>query len=110
MIDHEHLESLTQLIGKDTMDQIRLEFIDDSHEKMTQLLQAWEERNYDALRDISHSLKSASLNMALRRFAEQCQQVEMASIQHDEQAIQPIIHQLPALHQASLNALADLFT
>lgn len=109
MIDHEHLNSLIQLIGKDTMNDIRLEFITDSQEKMVLLLQAWDNKDYDTLKNISHSLKSASLNMALRMLAEQYQQIERLAAQHNKQDMQVIMDHLPALHQASLKELDNLF-
>ena len=110
MIDHAQLDSLIELLGKDTINVIRLEFVEDSHEKMTQLEQAWEKRDYDELQHISHSLKSASLNMAMQAFAKQCQLIEMAASQQSEQGIQAIIDDLPSLHQASLHELEMHFS
>ncbi|PYF78978.1 HPt (histidine-containing phosphotransfer) domain-containing protein [Marinomonas alcarazii] len=109
MIDHAHLNSLIQLIGKDTMNDIRLEFITDSQEKMALLFQAWDNEDYDTIKNIGHSLKSASLNMALRRLAEQFQQIERLAAQHNKQDMQAIMDHLPALHQASLKELDELF-
>ncbi|MGO2353536.1 MAG: Hpt domain-containing protein [Marinomonas foliarum] len=109
MIDHAHLNSLIQLIGKDTMNDIRLEFIADSQEKMALLFQAWHDKDYDTLKNIGHSLKSASLNMALRMLAEQYQQIERLAAQHNNHDMQAIMDQLPALHEASLKELDNLF-
>ncbi|WP_219701099.1 Hpt domain-containing protein [Marinomonas lutimaris] len=105
MIDHAHLDSLIQLLGKDTINAIRLEFVDDSTEKMVQLKQAWEKRDYQELRHVSHSLKSASLNMAMQLFAKQCQLIEEAATQQSDQDMQAIIDGLPAVHQTSLDEL-----
>ena len=111
MIDQTHLDTLTQLLGRDTINQIRLEYIEDSGEKLEQLLQAWDEKNYSELRQISHSLKSASLNMAMSAFAKQCQQIEqLATLQHNEQDMQAIIDELPSLHTRSLLALEQYFS
>ncbi|MGO2510252.1 Hpt domain-containing protein [Marinomonas polaris] len=109
MIDHDHLDSLIQLLGKDTINTIRLEFVDDSNEKMAQLMQAWEKRDHQELKQVSHSLKSASLNMAMQIFAKQCQLIETAATQHSEQGMQTIIDGLPAIHQASLDELEAYF-
>jgi histidine phosphotransfer protein HptB len=109
MIDHTQLDTLTQLLGKDTINQIRLEYVEDSAQKMTQLLQAWDDRNYEELKQTSHSLKSASLNIGVPIFAQQCQQIEKAALQHSEQGIQAIIDTLPALHATSLKELEKYF-
>lgn len=50
MINYAQLDSLIQLLEKDTINQIRLEFVDDSHEKMTLLIRAWNIRDYQELR------------------------------------------------------------
>jgi|GEM_PF-1711562 HPt (histidine-containing phosphotransfer) domain-containing protein len=110
MIDTAHLDTLTQLLGRDTINQIRLEYIEDSHEKLAQLLQAWDTKDYSELRQVSHSLKSASLNMAMSVFAKQCQQIEQSASQHNEQGMQAIIDTLPSLHTLSLRALNEYFS
>lgn len=110
MIDTSHLDTLTQLLGRDTINQIRLEYIEDSHDKLAQLLQAWNTKNYSELRQVSHSLKSASSNMAMSVFAKQCQQIEQSALQHNEQGLQAIIDTLPSLHTSSLQALKQYFS
>ena len=110
MIDHAHLDSLIQLIGKETTNAIRLEFVDDSNEKVTLLIQAWDKRDYQELRQISHSLKSASLNMAMQVFAKQCQLIEQAATEQSDQGVQAIIDSLPTMHQASLKELDAYFS
>jgi HPt (histidine-containing phosphotransfer) domain-containing protein len=110
MIDHAHLDSLVQILGKDTINAIRLEFINDSNEKMVLLLQAWEKRDYQELRHVSHSLKSASLNMAMQVFAKQCQLIEEASTKQSDHGMQAIINGLPAIHQTSLKELEVYFS
>ena len=110
MIDRAHLDSLIQLLGKETINEIHLEFIDDSNEKMTQLIQAWDKRDYQELRHVSHSLKSASLNMAMLIFAKQCQLIEEAAAQQSGQGMQAIIDGLPAIHQTSLKELEEYFS
>lgn len=110
MIDHAHLDSLIDLIGKETINNIRLEFVDDSNEKIALLLQAWERRNYQELRQVSHSLKSASLNMAMQVFAKQCQLIEEAATQQSDQGVQAIMDSLPAIHKSSLEELDAYFS
>ena len=110
MIDPTQLDTLTQLLGKSTINQIRLEYIKDSRQKVTLLLHAWKERNYQELKHVSHSLKSSSLNMAMFVFAKQCQRIEESALQHNDPEIQAIIDELPALHESSLKALAAYFS
>ena len=109
MIDRAHLDSLIQLLGKETINNIRLEFINDSNEKVGLLLQAWDKRDYKELRHLSHSLKSASLNMAMQGFAKQCQFIEEAATQQSDHGMQATIDGLPAVHQASLDELEAYF-
>ena len=109
MIDHAHLDSLIQLLGKETINNIRLELIDDSNEKIALLLEAWDKRDYQELKHLSHSLKSASLNMAMQVFAKQCQFIEEAATQQSDHDMQAIIDDLPAVHQASLDELEAHF-
>ena len=110
MIDHAHLDSLIELIGKEAVNEIRLEFVDDSTEKMTLLLKAWDNKEYPELRQVSHSLKSASLNMGMQVFAKQCQQIEEAATKQSDQGVQAIIDSLPAIHQDSLKELDAYFS
>lgn len=109
MIDYDHLTSLIDVLGKDTMNKIRLEFIVDSTEKMALLFAAWEAQNDHDIREISHSLKSASLNMAMKAFAAQCQQIESPSKPQSQAERQAVMDSLPALHQASLTELEAYF-
>lgn len=110
MIDHAHLDSLIQLLGKETINSIRLEFIDDSNEKIALLLKAWDNRDYKELRHVSHSLKSASLNMAMQVFAKQCKLIEEAATQQTDQGMQAIIDGLPTIHKTSLDELEVYFS
>ncbi|MCB5161714.1 Hpt domain-containing protein [Marinomonas algarum] len=109
MIDTQHLNSLTEVLGTSMVNDIRLAFEADSAEKMPLLQQAWTERNHAALREASHSLKSASLNMGLSDMATQCQLIESAAAQQEEQGIQAIIDRLPSLLTASLAELEAYF-
>ncbi|MBJ7536423.1 Hpt domain-containing protein [Marinomonas transparens] len=109
MIDKAHLDNLIELLGKDTINNIRLDYVTDSAEKMTLLLTAWQAKNYDDLAHISHSLKSASANMSLPLLAEQCRIIETSASHEKEEGIQAAVDQLPELYQQSLQALADYF-
>jgi HPt (histidine-containing phosphotransfer) domain-containing protein len=110
MIDHSYLDTLTQLLGKNAINDIRLGYVDDSTQKMSDLLAAWQTRDYIKIQEISHSLKSASLNMAMTHFAEKCQIIEQLAPKHDEQGIHNTIDNLSAVHQKSLIELAAYFT
>lgn len=109
MIDGTQLHSLFDMLGKDIINAIRLEFIEDSAEKMTRLQKMWADKNYHELEEVSHSLKSASLNMALQGFAARCQQIESAAAQHNDTVIQANLDGLSTLYQDSLKALEVYF-
>lgn len=109
MIDYSHLNSLTDLLGKKVINQIRLDYEEDCKQKMKSLEEAWNEKNYEQLQQVSHSLKSASLNMAMQFFAEKCQFIENAASQKNEQRIANMIDTLPDIHQRSLKELQAYF-
>lgn len=109
MIDHTYLDSLTQLLGKDVINQIRLEYVEDSTQKIEQLLTAWDEKDHKILQEVSHSLKSASLNMAMHVLAEQCELIEQSASQSSDNGIQEVMDSLPTVHLASLKALEAYF-
>lgn len=109
MIDHSYLDSLVELLGKDTINGIHLVYVNESAEKLQDLLTAWKAKNYTALQDISHSLKSSSLSMAMTDFAEQCRMIEELSQTADEQGIKPITENLSVVYHKSLEELAAYF-
>ncbi|RBO86293.1 Hpt domain-containing protein [Marinomonas aquiplantarum] len=110
MIDKAYLDSLTELLGKSTVNQIRLEYVQDSSSKLDQLLSAWDNRDFEALKQISHSLKSASLNMAAKQFAGQCEIIEKSAEKKDEAPIQNAIEHVSDLHKETLMALSGYFS
>ena len=109
MIDQTYLDSLSQLLGKDVINQIRLEYVEDSTQKIALLLVSWNKRDYKELQEISHSLKSASLNMAMSVFAEQCELIEQSASQSSDDGVQGVIDNLPTIHLTSLRALEAYF-
>ncbi|KZN14471.1 Hpt domain-containing protein [Marinomonas sp. TW1] len=110
MIDKAYLDSLTELLGKNTVNQIRLEYVQDSTLKLEQLLRAWEERDFETLKQVSHSLKSASLNMAAKQFAQQCEIIEKSAGKGDETPIQTTIKSVSDVHKETLMALSGYFS
>lgn len=110
MIDKAYLDSLTELLGQNTVNQIRLEFVKDSSQKLEQLLDAWQQEDFQQLKQVSHSLKSASLNMAARQLAEQCAIIEAASAEEKAEPIAAIIETLPKLHKETMMALSGYFS
>ncbi|MFT2098960.1 Hpt domain-containing protein [Marinomonas sp. 2405UD66-6] len=109
MIDHSYLDSLVELLGKDTINEIRLVYVNESAEKLEDLFAAWEAKNFTELQDISHSLKSSSLSMAMADFAEQCRMIEELSQTADEQGIKPITENLSVVYHKSLEELVAYF-
>lgn len=109
MIDNEQINDLIKRLGKEMINGIRMEYIEDSTQKIAHLLDAWNERNYQTLQEISHALKSSSLNMAMHTFSEQCQRIEQLASQHNENSVQAIINDLPNVYSASLKVLDTYF-
>lgn len=50
MINKAYLDSLTELLGHNTVNQIRLEFVKDSSQKLELLLEAWQQQDFQQLK------------------------------------------------------------
>ncbi len=109
MINFSHLDSLTDLLGKSVINQIRLDYEEDSTQKMIGLEEAWNTKDYEQLQHISHSLKSSSLNMGMQFFAAKCQCIENAAGQKNELDIANVMDSLSEIHQQSLKELQAYF-
>jgi len=109
MINYSQLNSLIDLLGKSVIDPIRLDYEKDSTQKVIELVEAWNTKNYEQLEHISHSLKSSSLNMGMQIFAEKCQCIESAAGQQNALDIANVIDDLSDLHQQSLKELQAFF-
>lgn len=110
MIDRAYLDSLVELLGKDTINEIRLIYLQESAQKLDDLAAAWKNQNYTDLQEISHSLKSSSLSMAMTDLAEQCREIEEFSKLPDKPNIDRLMKTLSKTHQKSLVELADYFS
>lgn len=109
MIEKSQINALIDLLGKDTINDIRLQYVEDSTQKIAKLKSAWDEEDYQTLQEISHSLKSSSLNMAMRAFAQQCEKIEQSASQQSDNGIQDILDSLSTIHSESLAALETYF-
>lgn len=105
LLDHNHLNSLIDLLGRESIEQVWINYQEDSAQKMEALLQAWEQQDFFVLEALSHSLKSASSNMALSRLADSLKQLEEASIAGDVARAKHIIQILPELYSISVKEM-----
>lgn len=109
LLDTTHLNELVELLGKDTVHQICQDFIRDSQHKFSQLEQTWQENDLPTLGTLSHSLKSASANMALQSFSVEMAKLEKNASLGNLEAIQSQLSSLPALYQESIHSLEHYF-
>ncbi len=109
MINYSQLNSLIDLLGKNVINPIRLDYEEDSTQKLIKLVEAWNAKDYEQLQHISHSLKSSSLNMGMQFFADKCQRIENAARRKNDLGIANVIDDLSDIHQQSLKELQAYF-
>jgi diguanylate cyclase (GGDEF)-like protein len=72
----EQLRELSEVTGRDILGNAINHFIEQSANNIKQLKQAEDEKNYDSLRNIAHSMKSSSANLGAVIFSKHCYQLE----------------------------------
>ena len=93
-VDQTQLKTLLEILGKDTIRRVKESYIEDSHPKLDYLGKAITDGDFEAVEQLSHSLKSASSNLALSGVAEVFAQLEALATQQQAS-------QLAALYQAA---------
>ena len=93
-VDQTQLKTLQDIIGKETLQKVQRSYIEDSEPKLLALGDAIETGDFATIEQLSHSLKSASSNLALSGVAEVFAQLEALATQQQTS-------QLAALYQAA---------
>ncbi len=93
-VDQTQLKTLQDIIGKETLQKVQRSYIEDSEPKLSALGDAIETEDFATIEQLSHSLKSASSNLALSGVAEVFAQLEALATQQQTS-------QLAALYQAA---------
>ena len=93
-VDQTQLKTLHDIIGKETLQKVQRSYIEDSEPKLLALGDAIKTGDFATIEQLSHSLKSASSNLALSGVAEVFAQLEALATQQQTS-------QLAALYQAA---------
>lgn len=106
-VDHTQLKTLMDIIGLDTLGRVKQSYLSDSRTKIAELENAIENQDIKQVEHISHSLKSASSNLALSTLAGVFAQME-------SDAGQGQVENLSHLYQSAVHeyhqAVAELDT
>ncbi|WP_158541176.1 Hpt domain-containing protein [Marinomonas piezotolerans] len=108
-IDTAQLQNLINLLGADMLQRVRQSFLEDSEPKIAQLKHAIAERDFAAIEQLSHSLKSASSNLALTELAAELAQLEAQATAHNDADFQRLYDNIESLYVQSVKALSDYF-
>jgi CheY-like chemotaxis protein/HPt (histidine-containing phosphotransfer) domain-containing protein len=78
IIDQEVLTGLQTLVPEDhdVLERMIMLYLANANSLLLELEHAWREKNTDNIRDLTHALKSSSLQIGAFRFAEKCRIVE----------------------------------
>ena len=108
-IDSPQLTMLLDLLGVEKMQHVRESYLVDSAEKMSALGPCIQSQDWQAVYQLSHSLKSASANLALSDLAGLYAQIEAQSSTAQTDAIPALYEQAQEEYERSVIALKEAF-
>ena len=108
-IDTHQLQSLISILGANTLARVRQSYLEDSEPKLAQLKHAIDGQQFSEVEQISHSLKSASANMALGQLAAIFAEMEQQSAQGKPERLSDLYLQAEECYWLSVQALKDFF-
>ncbi|MFD1382893.1 Hpt domain-containing protein [Rhodanobacter aciditrophus] len=108
-IDTDQLQSLISILGKETLVRVRQSYLEDSEPKLAQLKQAVETNQLASVEQLSHSLKSASANMALSDLAKCFADMEHQAAQSHSDQLMTLYIKAESCYGQSVTALKEFF-
>jgi HPt (histidine-containing phosphotransfer) domain-containing protein len=97
--DIESLDMLVQLMENDFPELVNV-FVVDSEPKILALKQAVAVKDFDSLREISHSFKGASGNLSALALSDLCFKIEKLSSEGEHAGIEEVIAQVEQEYRA----------
>lgn len=107
-VDRTQLQTLIDIIGRETLVRVKESYIEDSQAKLIALGKAVAEKQLKEVDQLSHSLKSASANLALTSLADVFAQLELLSGQGQEEPLDALFEQANQEYQTALTELSNL--
>ncbi|MBM6550603.1 Hpt domain-containing protein [Marinomonas ostreistagni] len=108
-IDVPQLTTLLQILGDETLQKVRQSYLDDSQDKLPQLAAAIAAQDLAAVDHLSHSLKSASANLAMLELADVFAQMEAQASQGQSDQLAALYDSAMAEYQRSVSELNAAF-
>ena len=109
LVDDKALNDLINMLDKNTVNLVRLAFLEDSREQMARLNNAWEEQDLSVIARISHSLKSSSGNLALIPLSQAFAELEAIATRGLEHDLPNSLAPLKTCYDASVEELNQYF-
>ena len=108
-IDSQQLTTLLEILGAERLALVRQSYLSDSASKMQALGQSVAEQDWHAVNQLSHSLKSASANLALLSLADLLAQMEAQSAQEQGDSMQRLYEAAQSEYDRSVAELNAAF-
>lgn len=108
VVDHTQLKTLKDILGRDTLLKVKHSYEEDSQAKLVSLEVAVSTGNLEHVEELSHSLKSASSNLALVSLASLFAQMEATASQGQAEPLSALFHSAKAEYPTALDELGAL--
>ncbi|CUB03619.1 Hpt domain-containing protein [Marinomonas fungiae] len=108
LVDHTQLKTLKDILGRDTLLRVKGSYEEDSQAKLNALEQAVNASNLEQVEQLSHSLKSASSNLALVSLTRLFAQMEASASQGQAEPLMTLLQNAQAEYPTALAELSTL--
>lgn len=106
-LDTQQLTMLLDILGREMLQKVHQSYLADSQTKMQQLQQAIAESDCPTVDHLSHSLKSASANLAMSDLASIFAQMEAQAAQGEHQDLAELYQAAQIEYQRALGQLSE---
>lgn len=108
VVDHTQLKTLKDILGRDTLLKVKRSYEEDSQAKLVTLEDAVSTGNLEHVEQLSHSLKSASSNLALVSLAKLFAEMENHANQGQTTPLSTLLQQAKTQYPSALDELETL--
>ena len=107
-VDQIQLKTLKDILGSETLHRVKESYIEDSQPKLELLGNAVESLDFATIEQLSHSLKSASSNLALSELARLFANMEAAATQQEPSSLAALYDAVQVTYPEELLELDSL--
>lgn len=108
-LDTNHLKTLQDILGADILKKVRASYLEDSAPKIERLGEAIAQQDFTNVNTLSHSLKSASANLAMLELADIFAQLEAQASQEQNTNMTELYQAAVAEYQLAVSELNTAF-